>query len=135
MNFGEKERPRQELSIAPLIDIVFLLLVFFMLAGSFLNLESLDMDSPGTADSSGASGETESLVVRLHEDGAVTVNEVVISPDRIGDRMRQARLADDDLRVLVVAPSEEAVQRLITVVDDIREAGVSTIGVAVDESP
>ena len=43
MNFGEQERRRPELSIASLIDIVFLLLVFFMLAGSFLNLEALDL--------------------------------------------------------------------------------------------
>ena len=42
MNFREQERRRAELSIAPLIDIVFLLLVFFMLAGSFLNLEALE---------------------------------------------------------------------------------------------
>ena len=131
MNFREQERRRAELSIAPLIDIVFLLLVFFMLAGSFLNLEALDLASPGTATASGGGGESDALVIRLHDDGAVTFGNVVVDPDEIVERVERARAEDADLKVVVVAPSQEAVQRLITVVDDIRMAGVEAIAIAV----
>jgi biopolymer transport protein ExbD len=135
MNFGEQERRRPELSIASLIDIVFLLLVFFMLAGSFLNLEALDLAAPGAATSSAGGGESDSLVIRLHDDGAVTFGNVVVDPDEIRERVEQAHAEDADLNVVVVAPSQEAVQRLITVVDDIRLAGVDAIAIAVRDEP
>lgn len=135
MNFGEVERRPAEISIAPLIDIVFLLLIFFMLAGSFLDLESIDLASPGTASASGDGGDNDSLVVRLHEDGVITFGNVVVDPDQIVDRVSEALAADADLHVLVVAPSAEAVQRLITVVDRIRIAGVDQIAIAVQDSP
>ncbi len=134
MLFGEPERRRTELSIASLIDIVFLLLVFFMLAGSFLNLETLDIATPGTAASSG-DGASESLIVRLHDDGTLTFGNVVVDPGEVVERVERALGADPDLQVVVVAPSEESVQRLISVIDDIRLAGVEAIAIAVrDES-
>ena len=50
-------------------------------------------------------------------------------------RVEQALADDADLNVVVVAPSQEAVQRLITVVDDIRLAGVDAIAIAVRDEP
>ena len=135
MKFGEQERQRPELSISSLIDVVFLLLVFFMLAGSFLSLEALDLAAPGTATASSGGGESNSLLVRLHDDGAVTLGNVVVEPDEIRGRVQEAFAEDADLKVVVVAPSEEAVQRLISVVDDIRMAGVEAISIAVRDEP
>ena len=70
-------------------------------------------------------------MIRLHDDGAVTFGNVVVDPDEIVERVERARAEDADLNVVVVAPSQEAVQRLITVVDDIRMAGVEAIAIAV----
>ena len=70
-------------------------------------------------------------MIRLHDDGAVTFGNVVVDPNEIVERVERARAEDADLNVVVVAPSQEAVQRLITVVDDIRMAGVEAIAIAV----
>ncbi len=134
MTFGGTERRRAGLSIAPLIDIVFLLLVFFMLAGSFLNLESLDLATPGTAAPSG--GETSPpLVVRLHDDGTLTFDSVVVDPGELGRRVRQALAENPEPSVLVVASAGDSVKRLIAVVDDIRLAGVEAVAIAVQDEP
>ena len=46
IDFADHDRPRPKLNIAPLIDVVFLLLVFFMLASSFIEPTAIDVSMP-----------------------------------------------------------------------------------------
>ena len=46
MNLFSKEKKSIEINVAPLIDIVFLLLIFFMLASEFTDFKTIDMISP-----------------------------------------------------------------------------------------
>ena len=43
MEFASYQRLKQELSVAPLIDVVFLLLIFFMLTSTFIEPEAVDL--------------------------------------------------------------------------------------------
>ena len=46
MNLFSKEKKNIDINVAPLIDIVFLLLIFFMLASEFTDFKTIDMVSP-----------------------------------------------------------------------------------------
>ena len=43
MEFSGRQRSKQELNVAPLIDVVFLLLIFFMLASTFIEPKSVEL--------------------------------------------------------------------------------------------
>lgn len=49
MEFNRRKRMHYHLNITPLIDIVFLLLIFFMLTANFLNQKGISIDLPGAA--------------------------------------------------------------------------------------
>lgn len=108
-----------KLSLTPLIDVVFLLLIFFMLASTFSRFTSL----PLTARSGeGQAAKTMSFIlVRIEKEGTVTVN---------GQRVEVATLVEtiDQLAIkpemkLIIKPIEgSSVQHLVSVLEKARQS-------------
>lgn len=126
--FVDRERPRPKLNIAPLIDVVFLLLVFFMLASSFIEPTSIDLSIPQPTD--GASTNTEPLVLDVSVSGTVSLNGLALALDQIGPELR-GRVGDRlDRAVTIRAEATVPVQVLVTVMDRVRNSGLNNIRLA-----
>ena len=76
MKIFAKKNKNIEFNIAPLIDIVFLLLIFFMLASEFTDFKTIDMATPINSDQDLESSEP--LLVKLSSDGKIKIKEVLI---------------------------------------------------------
>lgn len=83
LNF-QKKRLRK-LSLTPLIDVVFLLLVFFMLASTFSRFSSLSI-SGGTA-SSGQTAPGEIAFIRILEDGTLDLNGAPLKHEELASKL------------------------------------------------
>ncbi|MEM7529876.1 MAG: biopolymer transporter ExbD [Pseudomonadota bacterium] len=121
---ANRPRKRLRISITPLIDVVFILLVFFMLASSFLDWRSIRLSSAGAP---GAASSVE---------GALLVDLTAEGPRLSGERMDLAtletRIAErvaekPDQRVLVRPASAVDMQRMVLLLDSIAAAGVRDI--------
>jgi len=75
MDFSERKRSKVELNVAPLIDIVFLLLIFFMLASTFLKPEAIDLIIQGS--STDLITVEEPLMVHVGTDGTIKLNGLI----------------------------------------------------------
>lgn len=84
LNNFEKKRVRR-LSLTPLIDVVFLLLVFFMLASTFSRYSSLNIS--GGAASAGQSKPSEIAFIRVLEDGRLDLNGEAIDGDDLAAKL------------------------------------------------
>lgn len=116
-------RPRRKPSLTPMIDVVFLLLVFFMLASRFGTdaVVPLTLGGPGE----GYSGPPR-LIDVLPEGQRLNgvdqaLDEVVAALDRLTDNRADT--------IVLRARDGAALQRLVTVVAALREAGFTTIAV------
>lgn len=87
--FVRPKRPSHTIDMAPLIDVVFLLLIFFMLTSSFTS-PSLPLNLPGA--SAEGSEPREALTVSVAEDGAIAIDGEVVSLDAFEETL-QTRLA------------------------------------------
>jgi biopolymer transport protein ExbD len=74
--FSRPKRPTLSIDMAPLIDVVFLLLIFFMLTSSFMP-PSVPLTLPQTA--SKDSSDSAKVVVSLDGEGRVSISETVIA--------------------------------------------------------
>ncbi|MEM6355027.1 MAG: biopolymer transporter ExbD [Pseudomonadota bacterium] len=121
---GNRPRKRLRISLTPLIDVVFILLIFFMLASSFLDWRSIKLSSAGTpGNSSGVEG---SLLVDLTAEGPRLSGEQM-DLATLAQRL-SARIAEKpDQRVLVRPAASVDMQRMVTLLDAIAEAGVRDI--------
>ncbi|MCB9958292.1 MAG: biopolymer transporter ExbD [Rhodospirillaceae bacterium] len=116
-------RARSLISLTPLIDVVFILVIFFMLASSFVDWRSIEVASRAGAEG-GAAG-AGALLVEVRAGG------VRLSGEPMSLEALSARLADvPERRVLVRPERGVAVQDLVAVLDRISAAGVSDVSLA-----
>jgi len=119
---GGRRRPL--ISLTPLIDVVFILLIFFMLASSFLDWRAIDLAAPGRA----AAGQSMdgALLVEVRPRGLRLSGER-LSLEALTGRI-QARLSvRPDQRVLVKPSAGVPLQRAIDVLDRLAGAGASDL--------
>ncbi len=77
MKLPERQRMTARIGLTPLIDVVFLLLVFFMLASTFLKFDYLPLTAGGQG--AGAPSLSETVIVRVRAGGALDVNGEPVS--------------------------------------------------------
>ncbi len=132
--FVEPEIDRDaEPNVAPLIDIVFILLIFFVVTTTFARDLGMEVERP-TARSA---QEQPSQVVRVAvgRSQTFTVDGRATSAFRLPAEVED-RLADRlEKSVLVVADVAVEARILVQVMDDCRQAGATTVALAVEEAP
>ena len=120
---------RPLIGLTPLIDVVFILLVFFMLASSFLDWRAIDLNAPAEAKARGAM--TGALLVEVRVDGLRLSGETV-SLDTLAARVG-ARLAQKpDQRVLIKPAAGVVLQDAVQVLDRLAAAGVTDLSLIRD---
>jgi len=124
----KRGRRRPLISLTPLIDVVFILLVFFMLASSFLDWRAINLDTPAAAAGSSMEG---ALLVEVRPDGMRLSGQPMpleAITARIGERLQ----AEPDKRVLLKPAAGVSMQATVDVLDRLSNAGVVRMSVIRD---
>jgi len=126
-----QERVRQpviaDINLSPLIDMVFILLIFFVVTAVFVKESAIEVERPAARHA--ASPENRSLLLTVDGAGQLYFEDIVVTLDGIGLIMR--RLNSDGLRpVLIVADRRVTADRLVAVIDAVRAAGTESISIA-----
>ncbi|MEE4296478.1 MAG: biopolymer transporter ExbD [Wenzhouxiangella sp.] len=127
-----KYRPRQEeetrVDISPLIDMVFILLIFFMVSTTFVRDMNLDLERPSASSAEVAS--TKAIRLYIDNNGDTYLDGQPVRLWVIQSRLREMLQASGSEQVLVVTDEDVASGRLVEVVDQARRAGAGDVGVA-----
>ncbi|MDT8407456.1 MAG: biopolymer transporter ExbD [Methylococcales bacterium] len=128
MRYREKTDYSQALDISPLIDIVFILLIFFMVTTTFVKDMKLELQRPSASSSSMAS----SKAIRLYIDssGETYLDGEPIRVWLIQSKLRDMLKASSNASVLVVTDDGVPAGKLVEVVDQARLSGAQDVGVA-----
>ena len=116
---------RRMISLTPLIDVVFILLVFFMLASSFTDWRAIALDTPPSATRAGSS--QGALLIRVGAD-RLDLAGAPIDIAGLATLLRERVATKPDLRVLVQPMAGVPLQRVVTVLDTAAAAGVTGLG-------
>lgn len=115
-----------EVNLTPMLDVVFIMLIFFIVTTSFIKESGVEIERP---ESSAASPQPDAqLMVAITPEGAVWVDGRPVDAHRVGDEV--AALVSGDGGVVIQADREATTGLLIEVMDRIREAGVEQVAVA-----
>ena len=124
--FG-RARPRRRLGLTPLIDVVFLLLVFFMLASRFDNEAALALDL-ASVESAAPESPTPSVRIELGAGGRITVDGRDLADIYELRRVLAARaLREPDLRIVVSPEAATSLQRIASLLHGVRESGATHV--------
>lgn len=128
MEFEGRARIHSHLDIAPLIDIVFLLLVFFMLTSTFMVPEAIELELP--ASSSATVTDITSILVSLDRTGQLALNGERIELEQLRGAIEPLLEVGADAAITLKSDARTEVQQLLAVMDEIRAAGGTDVALA-----
>lgn len=116
--------------MSPLIDMVFILLIFFMVSTTFVKDMQVELNRPGASSATTAS--TKNVRVYIDQFEQVFMENEKIASWTLQGRLRDALLNDPQLSLLVVTDLKVPVDAVIDVIDQARLAGIQDVGVATE---
>ena len=112
-------RRRRAISLTPLIDVIFLLLLFFMLSSTFTRFAELPLQNAATAPDP---ADTPPLFLRVAPDG-MTLNGTALTLETLNAALSERRGEDEEAAVVLVSVAEGVTsQRLVDVLAALRSA-------------
>ena len=120
-------RRRNLISLTPLIDVVFILLLFFLLASHFRRWQALRVDAAETAQTQPEEAPPPALLIRLRADGQADLDGEIMGPETLGQRLRDALRERPTLRVSIQPDPEVELQVLVALMDLVAASGVQAV--------
>lgn len=119
-----------EVNLTPMLDVVFIMLIFFIVTTSFIKESGVEIERP---DASAATPRPEAQVlVAITPEGAVWVDGKPVDTHRIGQQV--AGMLSDEGTVVIQADRASTTGLLIEVMDRLKQAGVEQVAVAASRS-
>ena len=119
------------INLTPLIDVVFLLVIFFMVGSKFSEAESrIQVQVPSVGDMRSLSRTPDERVVEVTAGGEVRLDGNVVSMDQLSATLRSQVQSYPALKVAVRGDGANSFQRIAEVLHVIRSSGVEKMGIA-----
>lgn len=129
-----KIEKKPSIMIIPMIDIIFFLLVFFMMSMlSMTARHTLDLDLPRA--SSAELTAVKSLPVSITRDGTIYVEKEKISPENFLRRIELKKERNPEMTVLLSADARSEHGDFLFVLDKLNAAGIQKISIAAEPEP
>ena len=122
-----------ELNIAPLIDMVFILLIFFLVTTSFTKETGVDISRP-TA-STAVSKTSATILIGITKDNTIHIDRRQVDIRAVRTNVERALAENPDGSVVIVADKESLTGLVITVMDSCKLAGAGTVSIAAGLEP
>ncbi|MDM7322540.1 MAG: biopolymer transporter ExbD [Gammaproteobacteria bacterium] len=135
MNFRLRQRDEISLDLTSLIDVVFLLLLFFMLTTTFVESGRLKVDLPKVEEGGGAERKNELWVIEIDAAGHYALNGEAVEADQLTARLRAVPGRSEHTQVLIRADGRTPHQAVVRALDAARGAGLMHIGLATKPTP
>jgi biopolymer transport protein ExbD len=116
------------IDMAPLIDMTFLLLIFFLVNTNFIKETGVEVKRPTTQDAPGIKGDM--ILVGVSNAGTIHMNGQRIDLSAVRSTVSQMRLKTPKAPVVVVADESARVFMIVRVIDECRLAGAEEISLA-----
>lgn len=134
MHISPLRTPRKRLSMTPLVDVIFLLLMFFMLSSTFSKYSALELGrtadiakNPQTDQPAG--GVSKAVFVTIAAGGKIQVNGTFVTLNKLVARLNF--LHEAGARTIIVEPRRGAnVQDLVSVVERTRTSRIKVVSIA-----
>ena len=130
MRLSRQEHPKARIEIIPMIDVIFFLLVFFMVSTLSMTINrGLPVNLPTAATSQ--KDVKENLNLTLTQEGQMFLNKAPITLQDLATQVRAALQGEPELMVIMNADGDVRHHAVVEVMDELRLAGVTRLAIAV----
>ena len=121
-----------EIMLSPMIDMMFLLLIFFIVSAMYMSeLKTIPVKLPVASETITQS--TVKFTVTIKDDGAYWLGDKVIGKPELINRAREEQKKDEKFSVVIRADENVKYQAVIGLLDSFKKAGISRVGLATEK--
>ena len=130
MNFKLPRKKQKDMGIdmGPLMDIVFILLIFFVVTSSFTRETGVDVTKPQAQSASQL--EKENLLIAITREGTIHINERQVDLASLQDILKQSLAKTPDREAVIIADKGSETGVLVQVIDACNLSGVKKVSIA-----
>lgn len=129
MKLKRRQFPKIDIMMAPMIDIIFLLLIFFLLTSSFVYQPGIKINLPKAVTSEVI--QEKNLTIIITSDNLIYLNDRLITTNELKEQLKTA--ATDHPSVLIKSDKKASVGRVVQIWDLCRNLGISQVSVATNQ--
>ncbi|MEL6360386.1 MAG: biopolymer transporter ExbD [Pseudomonadota bacterium] len=131
---GTHQEEAADVNVTPLLDIVFIMLIFFIVTATFLREKGIDIRTPESNEDDQDSIPPPALLLAIQEDGFVRVNNVrLIDPKSVKPVVEEFVAREPEGVVLVSANPEADAGVAVTVVDEAYAGNAGAVSLALQQ--
>ncbi|ORE88693.1 biopolymer transport protein ExbD/TolR [Oceanococcus atlanticus] len=121
-----------EIDMTPMLDIVFIMLIFFIVTTSFIKEAGVDVKRPDA--STAQRQEASSIYVAITPDGEIWIDRQMVDLRALRTQVERLRLENPEAAAVVQADTDARHGLVVKVMDQLRLGGVETISVAATQN-
>jgi len=125
--FQESDGKEDEINISPLIDVVFILLIFFIVTTTFVEETGVEVTKPQAI--SAEQLQKESIMIAITDDGQIVYGSRNIGAAGVRPLVERL-LSRDDLPVVILADRSVSAELLVRVIDEVKLGGANSVNIA-----
>jgi len=122
----KRRRRKAEINIVPLVDVLVVLIFFFLVSMQFRNLTLLNLTLP-KIETAGKEQPSDNLQLGVDVDGNYYLNGVLISDEDLLDQVNKIAEISQDTPVLIMADENSLLHKVTFLMDTCRKAGLEKV--------
>lgn len=119
-----------EINMTPLIDMVFILLIFFIVTTSFVNETGVDVNRPSAE--TAVNKELANIMVAITSSGQINIDGRVVDRRAVRANIERLHAENPEGSVIIIADKDAKTGLLIEVMDQARLAGIANVSIAAE---
>jgi biopolymer transport protein ExbD len=123
-----KKRREANIDIAPLLDMVFILLIFFVVTSTFTRETGVEVSKPQAQSASML--EKENILIAITRDGTIHIDERQVDLAGLSDVLKRILAKNPEREAVLIADKDAMTGKLVSVIDACTVAGVKKVSIA-----
>lgn len=119
------------IDMTPMLDIVFIMLIFFIVTTSFVKETGIDVNRPSA--STAERKERGNILIAIRANGEVWINKRAVDIRAVRANVERLHAENPEGSVVLIADKESQTGQLVEVMDQVRSAGVENVSIAATE--
>jgi biopolymer transport protein ExbD len=119
-----------EINITPMLDIVFIMLIFFIVTTSFVKEKGLEVSRPSNAPPKEIKRNKGPIVVKIDANGNITIKGRMLEKKAVEANLEREKAEKPDSALIIAAHPDAETDALVTILDAAEAVGVGSVSVA-----
>ena len=127
---SSEEVPDQQINLTPMLDVVFIMLIFFIVTATFVKETGIDINQPDDNKPVNVDPNKKSIVVRITARDRIMIAQRDVDVRNVRANIERLHAENPEAPVIIQADPASSTEALIHVMDSSRQAGVYNVSLA-----